>query len=353
MPLFVIREYPKKKVLPAVIIARELTGLRRLFGARVGDAFVSKKTTQGLFLHEICTWRPVWKDGTQGEAEQLERCYRQALQLAAQKNYQTVAVSLLAWEDPNFPRELEYDIAEKTIRAFLEEKEMTVYLVAPDFCGGDPRMLQEVRRFVEDTYVAPATTVILPPMEAPAHCSPPAAKKKAGISLPSWDVAPKPAPKKPSGAVPPAPPSISAGAAPRPAPRPAEPVWASTGALPDLTDLVRKTDAGFSETLLRLIDESGRKDSDVYNRANVSRQHFSKIRNNPQYRPTKATALAFAIALELDLEQTEDLIRRAGYTLSESIVFDVVILYFIRKGRYDLFEINEALYEFDQVLLGA
>ena len=120
-----------------------------------------------------------------------------------------------------------------------------------------------------------------------------------------------------------------------------------------LEELVRQTDAGFSETLLKLIDQTGRKDSEIYARANVSRQHFSKIRNNPDYRPTKPTALAFAIALELTLEQTTDLIGRAGYALTSSSKFDVIIRYFIEQGNYNLFDINAALFEFDQSLLGA
>ena len=104
---------------------------------------------------------------------------------------------------------------------------------------------------------------------------------------------------------------------------------------------------------MKLIDRSGKKDSEIYTRANLSRQHFSKIRNNPDYRPTKATALALAIALELDLEQTRDLIGRAGYALTNSSKFDVIIMYFLRERNFDLFEINAALFEFDQSLLGA
>ena len=120
-----------------------------------------------------------------------------------------------------------------------------------------------------------------------------------------------------------------------------------------LADLLKQTDAGFSETLMKLIDQTGKKDSEIYTKANVSRQHFSKIRNNPAYKPTKATALAFAVALELDLEQTEDLIGRAGYTLTMSSKFDVIIMYFISQRNYNMFEINAALFEFDQSLLGA
>ena len=120
-----------------------------------------------------------------------------------------------------------------------------------------------------------------------------------------------------------------------------------------LKDLLNQADAGFTETLLKLIDKTGKKDSEIYKKANLSKQHFSKIRNNPDYKPTKQTAIALALALELDLEQTKDLIGRAGYALSNSSKFDLIIRYFIEQKNYNVVEINLALYEFDQSLLGA
>lgn len=113
------------------------------------------------------------------------------------------------------------------------------------------------------------------------------------------------------------------------------------------------TEESFADTLLKLIDERGLKPSEVYKKARVSRQTFSKINSDPDYRPTKVTAISFAIALELDVEQTQDLIARAGYALSKSILFDVIVKCFIENGHYDFDEINEALYEYDQGLLGA
>jgi hypothetical protein len=112
-------------------------------------------------------------------------------------------------------------------------------------------------------------------------------------------------------------------------------------------------DAGFTETLLKLVDKTGKKDSEIYKRANLSKQHFSKIRNNPEYKPTTPTAIALALALELDLEGTKDLIGRAGYALTNSSKFDLIIQYFIRQKNYNVVEINLALYEFDQPLLGS
>lgn len=153
-----------------------------------------------------------------------------------------------------------------------------------------------------------------------------------------------------------APPSASA---PAPAPAPVRSglrvsrIQSDAAPVPEsLESMLRDTDAGFSQTLLSLIDKSGRKDSEVYKRANIDRKLFSKIRSNPAYRPSKSTALALAVALELDLDGVRDLISRAGYSLTHANRGDIIVEYFILRGVYDIFEINETLFAFDQPLLG-
>ena len=120
-----------------------------------------------------------------------------------------------------------------------------------------------------------------------------------------------------------------------------------------LTDLLEEESLGFSQTLLNLIDQTGKKDPEIYKKANVDKKLFSKIRNNPNYKPSKTTALAFAVALELDLDETKDLIGRAGYALTSCSKADLIVAYYIMHRVYNIHKINMTLFEFDQSLLGA
>ena len=288
-----------------------LAECRRLGGCRTGEA----KLTRGYRLpckYIIHTVGPVWHGGDHGEQEQLVSCYRTSLVLARKHHCQTVAFPLISSGVYGYPKEQALRTAMDAIGTFLLEHDMTVYLVIFDRSAYQisSRLFADIAAYIDDHYVDAHTDFIR--------------SRPCPVSIP-----------------------VEAQMAPSPAFSPASRPPRS------LNDRLRHLDAGFSETLLTRIDRSGKKDSEIYKRANVDRKLFSKIRSNPDYRPSKPTALAFAIALELDLNETRDLIARAGYALSRSSKFDVIIEYFISQRNYNIYEINEALFAFDQSLLGA
>ena len=292
-----------------------LAECRALGGCRTGNA----KITGAYRLpckYVIHTVGPVWHGGTHGEREQLASCYRTSLALAKERGCETVAFPLISSGVYGYPKDQALRVAVDTIGEFLLNNDMTVYLVIFDRKSYQisGKLFADIAEYIDDHYVDIHA-------DAMSEC-------RRGMSIfgSRGKTVCEEAKSMPMMA-----PSFVGG----------------------LDDLLAHLDAGFSETLLKLIDKSGKKDSEIYKKANVDRKLFSKIRNNPYYKPSKTTAIAFAIALELDLDETRDLIARAGYALSASSKFDVIIEYFIRQKKYDVFEINEALFAFDQSLLGA
>ena len=143
----------------------------------------------------------------------------------------------------------------------------------------------------------------------------------------------------------------ASAAAPRKKPKPL--AKAEKAVDPDLESMLRQLDEGFSRTLLKLIDERGMTDVQCYKKANIDRKLFSKIRSAPAYKPSKTTAIALALALELSLPETQALLGRAGYTLSHSFLFDIIVEACIQKGVFNVLDVNELLFSYDQPLLGS
>ena len=288
---------------------------RRLGGCKTGEAKITKAYRLPC-KYVIHTVGPVWNGGKCGEREQLASCYRTSLALAKEHGCETVAFPLISSGVFGYPKDQALRVAVDTISEFLAENDMTVYLVVFSRAAYQigNKLFADIASYIDDHYVD-------------AHTDSRRERMRRSFDLQSQPL------------------SVYEDAAPQ---------YASASVASDnLDDLLAHLDAGFSETLLKLIDRSGKKDAEVYKKANVDRKLFSKIRNNPDYKPSKPTAVAFAIALELSLPETRDLIARAGYALSSSSKFDVIIEYFIMQRDYDIFKINEALFAFDQSLLGA
>ena len=275
----------------------------------------------------IHTVGPVWNGGNYNEEKTLRSCYDTALNLALKHGCKSIAFPLISTGNYGFPKDKALQIAVSAFSAFLMEHEMYIYLVVfnRDAYRLSEKLFHSVASYIDQHYVDACEKAVYGVDER--------IRRRRGLRHKGLEEL-----------------EVCENSAVLEETLPCAPVPKSKAV--SLHELLKQADAGFSETLLRLIDESGHKDSTIYKRAHVSKQHFSKIRNNPNHKPTKETAIAFALALELDVVQTNDLIGRAGYTLSNSSKFDLIIRYFIERKKYDIVEINIVLYEFDQTLLG-
>ena len=287
-----------------------LAECRRLGGCKTGRA----KITGGYNLpvkYVIHTVGPIYKDGKHGEKNLLESCYREALTLAKEHNCETVAFQLISSGVYGYPKDQALKIAIDVISDFLLENDMTVYIIIFDKAAykiGE-KLFTDITEYIDDHYVDEHTDY---------------RRESMRLNMPMQSIM-------------------------------AEDMceWKAMAADDDLDSKLKQIDESFSQMLLRKIDEKGMTDAECYKKANIDRKLFSKIRSDVHYKPSKPTAIAFAISLELPLEETEDMLKKAGFALSHSNKFDIIIKYFISKGNYNIFEINEALFAFDQSLLRA
>ena len=252
----------------------------------------------------IHTVGPVWRGGGRHEEEKLISCYRNSLKLAEDYHCDSVAFPLISAGAYGYPKEQALQIAVSEICKFLIHHDIMVYIVVfdKDCFQISKRLIHDITEFIDECYVE-------------AHYE----DNTTRLFTYLFDDD--------------------------------EPEYHQRAPL-NLRDAIGQIDESFSEMLMRKIDEKGMTDVQCYKKANVDRKLFSKIRSNPQYKPKKTTAAAFAVALELPFDEAKDLLSKAGYSLTHSNKFDIIIECFIKKGEYDIFTINEALFEFDQVLLG-
>lgn len=275
---------------------------RAIGGCAVGDAVI----TGGYNLparYVIHAVGPIWRGGMWGEREKLAACWQKSLELARQNDCRSIAFPLISAGTYGFPRDLALKIAIDQVSDFLMRCDMQVYIVIFDreSMNIGRRLHRDIRQFIDDVY-------------ADAHAN---LRNSRRISQYEYDAC-----------------------------------YSAPMQSESLEEMLKELDESFSQSVLRMIDERGMTDAQCYKRANVDRKLFSKIRGDAHYRPGKRTAVALAIALELNMDQTQALLQKAGFALSRSNKFDVIIEYFIRSGNYDINEINQALFEFDQQLLG-
>ena len=296
---------------------------RTLGGCRTGRAVI----TGGYKLHckyIIHTVGPVWQGGEHGEKELLASCYRNSLQLAFEHSCESIAFPLISSGVYGYPKASALNVAVSTIGDFLTDHDMNVHIVIFDKSSYEigSKLYSDIAAYIDDRYAdenaVPRSFSITRAEAAPTPLRfQKASKAKQKLHA---DECCMPAP------------IISNQAS--------------------LADALKQIDESFSEMLLRKIDEKGMTDAECYKKANIDRKLFSKIRSDRLYKPSKPTAIAFAIALELSLPETEDMLKKAGFALSHSNKFDIIIEYFISNGNYNIYEINEALFAFDQSLLG-
>ena len=325
--------------------------------AALGGCATGEAKVTGAYLlpcrYVIHTVGPVWQGGNSGEKELLASCYRESLKRAAEYGCESVAFPLISSGAYGYPKDQALRVATESILEFLADHDLHVYLVIYDRGSFliSRQMYVNIRSFIDDSCIDPDYERIEYSRRLDNRPLPMAPE-------PEPDRLPKARPKS-SGILP----AFHGRRADRTEERPerkayAEPeadaVFAPTAAMPSgLEEYLSGMDEGFRDMLLRKIDERRMTDAECYKKANIDRKLFNKIKNQPDYRPGKPTVLALAIALRLPLPEVREMLGKAGYSLSHSSRFDLIVEYFLLHGNYNIYEINEALFSFDQKLLGS
>ena len=338
---------------------------RTLGGCAAGDA----KITKGYNLpakYVIHTVGPIWRDGTYGEPEILASAYRSSLELADAYHCESVAFPLISAGAYGCPRKTALSIAVNTIGEYVLEHDLNVFLVIYDKKSFEigSSWFGSLQTYIDDAYVREQMLAYGSERryQTTSFASYPAKKKSRfpGIGMGEKKKERKGRKEETETSFHRPEAELFSGYAKREefeadmmAPNAAPMPQYAMAPAEDLEDRLRRLDESFSKKLLRMIDERGMKDSECYKKANIDRKHFSKIRKDEHYRPKKTTVLAFCIALELTLPQTRAFLEIAGYALSHANVADMIVEFFIERGNYNIFEINEALFHYDQNLLGS
>lgn len=329
MPLFIIRQDITKMSCDAIVnpsnrflipgggadaaihkaAGSELTKLcATLGGVEVGEV----KVTPAFNLpckYIIHTAGPIWRGGQNNEEALLKNCYVNALNAALTHGCETIAIPLISTGTFNYPKDQVLQVAMNAICPFLLKNELTAYLVvfSKKAYEYSSKLFKNITSYIDDNYVEEYLNEDESGREN--NCERRECEESAS------NVAPK-------------------------------------NKEASLKDMLSSMDESFAVTLMKLIDEKGMEDVECYKKANVAKQTWYKILNDDTYRPSKTTVISFAIALELSLDETQHLLATVGFTLSKSRRFDVIIEYFISQKNYNVFDINETLFHFDQELLG-
>ena len=285
-----------------------------LGGCQTGDAKITNAYDLpcNYVIHAV---GPIWRGGQFHERELLTSCYENSLALAKEKHCETIAFPLISSGIYGYPKAQALKVAIDAISAFLMENDMTVYIVIFDKAAYriSSKLFSDIASYIDDHYVE-------------THINKTSKVMRRQKQFQEMDLCENISLPEPSNV------PLSKAAT--------------------LEDALQQMDESFSEMLLRKIDESGMTDSQCYKKANIDRKLFSKIKNDKYYKPSNPTVLAFALALELPLPEIRDMLMKAGFALSHSSKFDVIVEYFILKQNYSIYEINEALFAFDQSLIG-